>query len=159
MEQFTRIHSYGVETLNNLFVYERRVAFCDTDAMGVTHHANYLRFLEEARVAWMRARELSHTHFPHSDRVMALVRYQVWHLRPCTFEDQLKIQLQVRRDGIRIHYQYKVYKNQIAESAIVAEAETVHVPVDGDLRPVRLSREMLKTMEKEKWTETWLSNL
>jgi acyl-CoA thioester hydrolase len=136
------------------FEYERRVAFSDTDAMGVTHHANYIRYLEEARVAWMRARGLSGTHYPHEDRVLAVLRFQVWHKKTCTFDDALKIQLQVRRDGLKIHFQYAVCKN----GERIAEAETVHIPVDGKLKPKRPSPELTAQLEKEPWTETWLSN-
>lgn len=136
------------------FSYERRVAFSDTDAMGVTHHANYLRYCEEARVAWMRARELDGTHYPKADRVLALLHYQVWHMRPCTFDDLLKIYLQVRRQGLKIHYQYAIYKG--AER--ICEAETLHIPVDGKLKPMRPAEQFVTVLEKEKWIETWLSN-
>lgn len=136
------------------FEYERRVAFCDTDAMGVTHHANYVRYLEEARVAWMRARNLSATHYPQSDRVLAVIRFQVWHMKPCTFDDALKIQLQVRRDGLKIHFQYAIFK----DGERIAEAETVHIPVNSELKPMRPSPQLAAHLEKEAWTETWLSN-
>ncbi len=137
------------------FHYDRRVAFSDTDAMGVTHHANYLRYCEEARVAWMRARDLAETHWPHSDRVLALLHYQVWHMRPCTFDDLVRVYLQVRRDGLKIHFQYAIYKGEER----ICEAETLHVAVDTKLKPVRPLPQFLNVLEKEKWTETWLSNL
>jgi acyl-CoA thioester hydrolase len=136
------------------FHYDRRVAFSDTDAMGVTHHANYLRYCEEARVAWMRSRDLARTHFPHTDKVLALLHYQVWHKKPCTFDDALRIWLQVRRKGLKIYFQYAIYKGDER----ICEAETLHIPVDKELRPVRPSEELMKVLEKEKWTETWLSN-
>jgi acyl-CoA thioester hydrolase len=130
------------------------VGFQDTDAMGVVHHANYLTYMEEARVAWMRERKLGHTHFPHSDRVLALLHYQVWHLKPLTFDDVARVELQVRREGLKLHFQYAIYKGDTR----VAEAETLHIPVDKELKPVRPSAELLNTVEKEPWTETWLSN-
>ncbi|NJL25301.1 MAG: acyl-CoA thioesterase [Calothrix sp. SM1_5_4] len=144
--------------MNDAFCYERRVAFSDTDAMGVTHHANYLRFCEEARVAWMRARGLSGTHFPHSDRVLAVLHYQVWHFKPCTFDDQISVRLQVRRSGLKIHFQYAIYKGSDKGSERIAEAETLHIPVDGNLKAVRPSPLLISTLEKEAWTETWLSS-
>lgn len=136
------------------FKYERLVAFGDTDAMGVVHHANYLRYCEEARVAWMRSRFLSGTHYPKSDKVLAVLHYQVWHFRPCTFDDKVDIYLQVKRDGLKVHFQYALYK----EDTRIAEAETLHISVDRDLKPARLAPEFMNVMEKEKWTETWLSN-
>jgi acyl-CoA thioester hydrolase len=137
------------------FVYERRVAFSDTDAMGVVHHANYLRFCEEARVAWMRARGLSETHYPHTEKVLAVLNYRVWHLHPATFEDVLRIRVQVRRDRLKIQFQYAIYK----DDERIAEAETVHVPLDGDLRPVRPDPRLIHVLENEAWIETWLSSL
>ena len=40
------------------FHHQVRVRFAETDAMGVVHHAAYLPYLEEARVAWLR--EIGH---------------------------------------------------------------------------------------------------
>ncbi|MGE0526264.1 MAG: acyl-CoA thioesterase [Bdellovibrionales bacterium] len=136
------------------FSYERRVAFVDTDAMGVVHHANYLHYCEEARVAWMRDRGLAETHYPHTDHVLAVLHYQVWHRRPCTFDDRIRIDLQVRREGMKIHFQYTIVKSE----ELLAQAETLHIPLDGNLRPVRPSLELVHALEKEPWTETWLSN-
>ena len=136
------------------YAYSRRVAFSETDAMGIVHHANYLRFCEEARVAWMREKALGHTHFPHSEKVLAVLRTQVWHMRTATFDDLLTVQLQVRRAGLKIHFQYAIYKGDMR----IAEAETIHIPLDKALRPVRPDPELLTQLENEAWTETWLSN-
>ena len=32
-----------------MFTYKRRVTFYETDGMKVVHHANYLKYFEEAR--------------------------------------------------------------------------------------------------------------
>ncbi|MBX3021332.1 MAG: acyl-CoA thioesterase [Bdellovibrionales bacterium] len=137
-----------------MFSYERRVAFSDTDAMGVTHHANYVRYFEEARVAWMRSKDLSRIHYPKADHVLAVLRFQVWHMKPCTFDDLLVVQLQVRREGAKIHFQYAVLKN----GERIAEAETLHIPVNSALRPMKPAPELSAQLEKEAWIETWLSN-
>ena len=36
------------------FVHRLRTRFAETDAMGIIHHAAYLPYLEEARVAFLR---------------------------------------------------------------------------------------------------------
>ena len=136
------------------FHYERRVAFSDTDAMGVVHHANYLRYCEEARVSWMRERQLASTHYPQTDRILAVLHYQVWHMKPAFFDDALRVELQVRRQRLKIQFQYAIYKATVR----IAEAETLHIPLDRDLRPQRPSPELLQQLETETWTETWLSN-
>ena len=35
------------------FKYERKINYYETDRMGVVHHSNYIRYLEEARCAWL----------------------------------------------------------------------------------------------------------
>lgn len=35
------------------FTYERKANYYETDMMGVVHHSNYLRYFEEARIAFM----------------------------------------------------------------------------------------------------------
>ena len=42
-----------------------RVGFHETDAMGIVHHANYLRFCENARVVWLETHDKS---YPDVDR-------------------------------------------------------------------------------------------
>lgn len=136
------------------FLYERRVAFSDTDAMSVVHHSNYLRYLEEARVAWMRDRGLLNTHFPRTDKVLAVTQFQVWHFRPARFDDALKIRLQAKRMGLRLRFEYAIYNGDER----IAEAFTEHVPVNAELKPVKPDSRLTQTLEKEPWTETWLSN-
>ena len=144
--------------MKDKFVYSRRAAFADTDAMGIVHHANYIHFCEEARVAWMREMNLAHTHYPHAVEVLAVLQYQMWHLKTSTFDDLIRVYLQVRRKGLKIHFQYAIYKQVEGDEVRIAEAETWHIPMDKELRPVRPPRELLKHLENEAWTETWLSN-
>ena len=33
--------------------YKHEVKYYECDRMGITHHSNYVRFMEEARVDWM----------------------------------------------------------------------------------------------------------
>ena len=33
--------------------YIHKVQYYETDKMGLTHHSNYIRWMEEARVAWL----------------------------------------------------------------------------------------------------------
>ena len=37
-----------------------RVRFCDTDLMGIVHHANYLAYFEAGRVEWLRRRGVTY---------------------------------------------------------------------------------------------------
>jgi acyl-CoA thioester hydrolase len=135
------------------FDYTRRAAFCDTDAMGVVHHANYLKYFEEARVGWMRARGLTETHFPEADCALAVIESRVLHHKPVYFDDLMTIRVQVKRDGLKITFRYALTCERSPEK--IATGETVHVAVNKELRPIRLNPKFIAALEKEKWIETW----
>ena len=37
------------------YSFERKINYYETDRMGVVHHSNYIRFLEEARCDWLES--------------------------------------------------------------------------------------------------------
>ncbi|MBK8204948.1 MAG: thioesterase family protein [Bdellovibrionales bacterium] len=83
------------------FLYFRRVAFADTDAMGVLHHAQYLIYFEEARVAWLRDLVLSEHHFPKANMVLGVLETHCRHFLPARFEDLVTVAVQARREGLK----------------------------------------------------------
>jgi acyl-CoA thioester hydrolase len=137
---------------NDIFSYQHHVQFYETDTMGVVHHSNYLRFCEEARVAWAHSVGLIDYQKPESASHFAVLETRVKHLKPAFFGDKLNILLQVKLEGIRIYFQYKIQKDGVNLSV----AETVHVSLDKNLRPLRLSKEFKTIMETRVWKETWL---
>ena len=40
------------------FKFERKINYYETDRMGVVHHSNYIRFMEEARCAWLENEDM-----------------------------------------------------------------------------------------------------
>ena len=55
-------------------IFERKINYYETDKMGVVHHSNYIRFLEEAR-----CRLLEEEGYPYrqieEDGLMMITRY------------------------------------------------------------------------------------
>ena len=126
--------------------------------MGIVHHTNYLRFMEEARVSWAHAKGLIDYQKPESAAHFAVLETQVKHLGPARFGDQLHIQVQARMAGrVRVQFQYRIINS--ANSQIVASGSTLHAALDSRLLPMRIPQPMKTVLEKEIWTETWLSNL
>jgi acyl-CoA thioester hydrolase len=138
-----------------MFQYSRIVQFYETDLMGIVHHSNYLRFFEEARVAWAHDKNIIDYQKPESASHLAVIETGVRHLKPAKFGDNLTVQVQAKLDGIRISFQYKIFVKSKYETP-VAQGFSLHVPLDSALKPMRPSSEIKKILEKEKWIETWL---
>lgn len=134
-----------------MLIYERHVNVYETDMMGIVHHSNYLRFYEEARVEWCKQKKMLGS---HKEAVFGLtvVETRVRHIKPIQYGDLFKVQVQVKAEGVRLFFQYRLYVNEV----LMSTAETVHCSLNLDFKVKRLDSELLKTVESEVWTETWL---
>lgn len=138
-----------------MFTYRHHVQFYETDLMGIVHHTNYLRFCEEARVAWAHHHGLIDYQKPETAAHFAVLETRVRHLAPAEFGDDIEIDVEARTVGrVRVQFQYLLRKGETR----VAVAETTHTALDRGLKPMRLPESMHKVLEKQKWTETLLSN-
>lgn len=143
-----------LQVFERMFYYEHRVQFYETDLMGIVHHSNYLRFFEEARVAWAQERGLIDYQQPESAAHFAVLATQVKHVKPALFGDLLRVHVQARREGIRVIFEYRISRGD----EVIALGESRHAPLGKDLKPIRLPEAMKTALEKESWTETWLSS-
>lgn len=154
---------------NEAFSFKRRVTFYETDAMAVVHHSNYVRYLEEARVEWMRQSGLLAHHAPQGEFVFAVHDLSVSYKRPLKFDDQIEIWMQAKLDGVRVRIQYAVEKiisestfssgaadkNPESDRILVATGKTVLVPLDSQFCPVRLPPEARALFVASKWSDDW----
>jgi acyl-CoA thioester hydrolase len=133
-----------------MFTYQRTIHVYETDLMSVVHHSNYLRFCEEARVAWLHAQGYRVT----LQEILGLVVYEtkVRHVYPIRYGDQVEIKVQLRVKGAKLIIQYLIEANQ----KIAARAESVHCRIDENFRVLRLDENVIKLVGKETWIETWL---
>ncbi len=117
------------------FVHRVRARFAETDAMGVIHHAAYLLYLEEARVAYLR--EVGHPyHEVRSEGLdAAVLEVAVQYRRSLRFEDEVDVHLwggAVTRTTFQLAYLLTVH------GEVKATAVTVHGCVDEAGRASRL---------------------
>jgi acyl-CoA thioester hydrolase len=138
-----------------MYTYPHRVQFYETDLMGIIHHSNYLRIFEEARVAWAHDKGMLNYQKPESASHLAVLETRVRHIKPGKFGDLLSVQVQARSEKIKIVFEYKLWRGE----ELLSECRTEHVPLDLNLKLIRPPQDIKKILEKELWTETWLSNL
>lgn len=119
--------------------------------MRIVHHSNYLRFCEEARVDWCKKKGLLGSNETEVFS-LAVLETRVKHIKPAKYSDVVQFMVQVKIVGARLIFQYKL----LVSDQIICLVETVHCNLDLNLKVKRLSPELIKMVENEKWTETWL---
>jgi acyl-CoA thioester hydrolase len=97
-----------------------RVRFCDTDLMGIVHHANYLAYFEMGRVEWLRRRGVTYADWTmrglHLPVVDASVRYRA----PARFDDALVVEtclVELRAASLRFDYRLQRRDELLAEGS------------------------------------------
>jgi acyl-CoA thioester hydrolase len=118
-----------------------RVAFADTDAMGIVHHANYLRYFEEARVEYLREKGIHYKVWQARGQHLPLIESQCRYKKPARFDDILEISVSPKVDGARIILDYEVFNQETKE--LIATGSTQHVCVDNNMKVMPLPKDIL----------------
>jgi acyl-CoA thioester hydrolase len=117
------------------FVHRVRVRFAETDAMGIVHHAAYLPYLEEARVAYLDAIDHPYASVRAEGVDFAVLEAWVRYAAPLRFDDRVDVHVAVA-SATRATFQM-AYLLTVA-GAVRSTGVTVHGAVDGAGRPVRM---------------------
>jgi acyl-CoA thioester hydrolase len=111
---------------------EHRVAFYETDAMGIVHHSNYVRFLELARVVWMDEHDRPYREYAAEGLHFATTAVELRYHRSASFDEVLAVSTWmewVKRASLRMAYEIR------RGDELVASGATEHAMVDLDGRP------------------------
>jgi acyl-CoA thioester hydrolase len=95
-----------------------RVRFCDTDLMGIAHHANYLVYFEAGRVEWLRRRGVTYADWAARGIHLPVVEAHVQFRAPARFDDVLVVEtrlVQLRSVSLRFAYRLERGSELLAE--------------------------------------------
>jgi len=103
LESMPLVNDQQEEEMKSQFVYQRRVAFAETDMAGIAHFSNYYRFMEEAEHAYYRSLGLSIMHTRDDGVVIGWPRVnaQCQYLAPARYDRVLSIHVNIERLGAK----------------------------------------------------------
>ena len=78
------------------FVYERKINYYETDRMGVVHHSNYIRYMEEARTAWLESIKMPFSVLEENNITIPVLGVSCEYKHHVTFEDTIVINLFIK---------------------------------------------------------------
>lgn len=119
--------------------FDLPVRYYETDAQGVVHHSNYLRYLELARIELLNAIGYDYAKIEQAGVLLVVAKATVRYKSPARYGDVLRVAVRTERAfGARIDHSYTL---KVGER-VVAEAETTIACIDRDGRVQRLPREL-----------------
>ena len=118
-------------------IYERTINYYETDRMGVVHHSNYIRFLEEARCHFLKVMNMPFEEFEKRGVTIPVLAVNCEYKHHVTFADTICIRVFVKEyNGVRLTIGYDVKDKKTGKVLIIAE--TKHCFTNKELRPVNL---------------------
>ena len=125
--------------------YELQVRFCETDLMGIVHHANYLIYCEAARVDWLHKRGVSYESWVEHGVHLPVVRAKLDFKKAAHFDDCLRIEtVMAKLSRASVRFVYRITRGDDA----ICEAETVLACVNAELRLRRLPADVAEVFQQ-----------
>ncbi|MBQ8000220.1 MAG: acyl-CoA thioesterase [Ruminococcus sp.] len=107
--------------------------------MGITHHSNYIRFMEEARLDFLRKLGYPMTRLEAEGVVSPVVSVECKYRNTSTFADVLNISVKVEKyTGVKVEFAYTGVNTESGKT--IFEAKSVHCFVNSQGRPVSVKK-------------------
>ena len=118
--------------------YRHIVNYYETDRMGITHHSNYIRWMEEARIDFLNQLGWGYEKFEAEGIISPVTAVQCQYKRSTTFPDEIFIEVQIEEFlGVRLKLKYTM---ENAEGKTVCEARSEHCFLDKEGKLIRLEK-------------------
>lgn len=89
--------------------FERKINYYETDKMGVVHHSNYIRFLEEARCFMLEKMGMPFSVLEENGITIPVLGVNVEYKYHVTFDDIIEIKLYIKEyNGVRLSVGYNI---------------------------------------------------
>ena len=137
-----------------MFREVRKAQYHETDQMGVIHHAAYVKWMEEARVAYLDQLGLGYVEIERQGLVVPVVGISIEYKRPVSFFDEVEVEVRVQKYSGRVLELGYTMRN-LTKKTLCTRATSRHCFLkDGRTVSLREALPKLDTILKKQTEET-----
>ena len=81
------------EESEKTYTYYRKAQYHETDQMGIIHHSNYVKWMEEARIGYMSRMGFSYKKVEELGVISPVVEISVAYRKQVFFDDEIRIRV------------------------------------------------------------------
>ena len=119
--------------------FKHFVQYYETDRMGITHHSNYIRWMEEARIDFLNQLGWPYEKLEEEGIVSPVTAIDCKYLSSTTFPDEVSIRVIVSEyNGVVLKLHYHMTK---ADGKKVFEGHSEHCFLNKSGRFIRMKKE------------------
>ena len=127
--------------------FERKINYYETDKMGIVHHSNYIRFMEEGRCYWLEQINMPFATMEQKGVTIPVLGVKCDYKRHVTFADTILIEMFAKEySGVRLTVGYNIMNKATGE--VVMTGETKHCFTNKELKPINLKKYAPEFSEK-----------
>ena len=120
-------------------MYTHKVHYYETDRMGITHHSNYIRWMEEARIEFLKNIGWGYEKIEEMGIISPVTAVECRYKNTTTFADIVHIDVWVEEfKGVRLKIRYSMKKS---DGTLVCEGVSEHCFMNKDGKIISLKRE------------------
>lgn len=109
------------EESEKTYTYYRKAQYHETDQMGIIHHSNYVKQMEEARIGYMSRMGFSYKKVEELGVISPVVEISVAYRKQVFFDDEIRIRVGIKQyNGISLEFNYEFFnasRNEICTTA------------------------------------------
>ena len=120
-------------------MYRHKVQYYETDKMLVTHHSNYIRWMEEARVDFLSKIGWPYTKLEELGIISPVISVNGKYKKSTTFDDDISIEVKIKEfKGVKLKLSY-VMTRQDGEAVFEGESEHCFLTSEGKPMMIRVT--------------------
>lgn len=127
-------------SVSNYKPFSRKAYYYETDGMGIVHHSNYIRWMEEARIYWLEYIGYPYSKVEQSGLMIPVLSAECEYKHPIRFDELFEIHTMLKDfNGVRFSVEYRI--TNLTADKLSAIGKTSHCFVNRDFRPARTKRD------------------
>lgn len=120
-------------------LYHHKVQYYETDKMGITHHSNYVRWMEEARVDYLTQIGCGYDEMENAGIISPVLAVNCNYKKTTTFADEVVIKAKIKEyKGVRFVIEYEM--TNACDDSVVCTATSEHCFLDAEFKPINLKK-------------------
>lgn len=119
-------------------MYTHKVQYYETDMMGITHHSNYIRWMEEARTDFLDKLDWPYKRMEEEGVFSPVIGVECSYKKTTTYEDIINIETEVEEfKGIKLKLKYTMTKE---DGTIACIGKSEHCFLNKEGMPISLKK-------------------
>ena len=127
--------------------YIRKAKYYETDQMGIIHHSNYIRWMEEARIDMLEQIGYPYRRFEEIGYLSPVLHVDCEYKKSVKFDDEVKIVVSLEScNRLKFTLRYDIYN--LSEGGVLSTyGTTTHCFLNRDGLPVLMDKELKEFYE------------